>query len=288
MAAKKAVKKKVAQVALVATKHIKTLTGEAKPNPKMGQSLGPLGVNMVDFCKRFNAQSEKFKKGIPVTCKLRLYSDKTYKLQIDTPTCKNLIYKLNGIDKGPTEPRRHSSFDLGIIDVRQVYELAKLKCMDDGKEGFDVRRMATAIAIYCRHLGIKVVQLGGPNKKQKLERNFKPAYDIFSLFSNESVVEGEEKIGDDMKLVPPSEHRVLTEERRMESWRELEEGYSTRQITWRSPPSEFVKKPGFKYDPKKPYRKLIHRVPRKETFTQMGERFTTRRNKPLMHFQAGQ
>merc|ERR1712079_962933 len=103
-----------------------------------------------------------------------------------------------------------------------------------GKENHSVRRMANAIAIYCRHLGIKVVQLGGPPRNNKVVRNFKPAYDIFSLFSKESIQEAEEGFEDDMKLVPPEDHRVLTEERRAETWRKFEDGYCTRQITWKT------------------------------------------------------
>jgi len=276
------VKRKAAT--LVTVKHIKTLSGEAKPNPKMGQALGPLGLNMIEFCKRFNAQSSTFKKGLPVTCKLKLYTDKTYKLQIDSPTCKDLIYRLNNIEKGPTEPRKSPSYDIGWIDVRQIYELAKIKCQDEGKDFHTVRRMANSIAVYCRHLGIKVVQIGGPSKNVKVVRNFKPPYDIFSLFSRDSIIEAEKQLEDDLKLIPPEDYMVQTEERRAAKWAKLVDGYSPPMITWRTPPSEFIKKPGYTYDPRKPFRKLVHRRTRRESFTQMGEIYATKYNKPLTHF----
>mmetsp|Transcript_24521 Transcript_24521/g.39913 ORF Transcript_24521/g.39913 Transcript_24521/m.39913 type:complete len:103 (+) Transcript_24521:81-389(+) len=78
--------------------------GAAKPSPAIGQALGPLGVNMMDFCKGFNAQTENFQPNIPLPVKLTAYGDRTFKFDVKTPHTSWLIKKASGIEKGSSTP----------------------------------------------------------------------------------------------------------------------------------------------------------------------------------------
>jgi large subunit ribosomal protein L11 len=101
--------------------------GKANPSPPIGPALGQRGLNIMEFCKAFNAQTQKVEPGLPLPVVISAYSDKSFTFIIKTPPTAVLIKKAAGIDKG--SPRPHTD-KVGKITRKQVEEIAKTKTPD--------------------------------------------------------------------------------------------------------------------------------------------------------------
>lgn len=100
--------------------------GQATPAPPVGPALGQHGLNIMDFCKAFNARTQK-EQGIIIPVIITVYSDRTYTFITKTPPASFLLRKAAGIDKGSGEPNREK---VGVVTRAQVEEIATTKMPD--------------------------------------------------------------------------------------------------------------------------------------------------------------
>src|ERR1700691_5214077 len=100
---------------------------KATPAPPVGTALGPHGVNIMDFCKQFNAKTAKEPDGMIIPVLVTIYSDRTFTFIMKTPPASELIKRAAGIVKGSPEPNRNK---VGKFTAKQVEEIAKLKLPD--------------------------------------------------------------------------------------------------------------------------------------------------------------
>src|SRR5437899_475023 len=98
--------------------------GKANPSPPIGPALGQRGLNIMEFCKAFNAQTQKVEPGLPLPVVITAYADKSFSFIIKTPPTSVLIKKAAGIESG--SPRPHTD-KVGKITRKQVEEIAKAK-----------------------------------------------------------------------------------------------------------------------------------------------------------------
>jgi len=118
---------------------------KATPAPPVGTALGPHGVNIMDFCKQFNAKTAK--EPVLVT----IYSDRTFTFIMKTPPASELIKRAAGIVKGSPEPNRNK---VGKLTAKQVEEIAKLKLPD-----LNTMSLASAVKSIrgtARNMGVEV------------------------------------------------------------------------------------------------------------------------------------
>jgi len=110
------------------TKKIKLQIAAAKatPAPPLGPALGQAGVNISEFCQKFNALTAK-SAGEIVGCKITVYEDRTYDIRVTTPPVSSLIFKAAGIEKGS---QKQNSTKVGSITRAQVKEIAERKMPD--------------------------------------------------------------------------------------------------------------------------------------------------------------
>jgi len=101
--------------------------GEAKPSPPIGPALGQRGVNIMGFCKEFNAATQEIEKGTPLPTIITVYSDKSFTFVTKTPPATYLIKKVLGIKSGSKEPGKISA---GKITRAQLAEVAQTKMVD--------------------------------------------------------------------------------------------------------------------------------------------------------------
>src|ERR1700749_51704 len=101
--------------------------GAANPSPPIGPALGQQGVNIMELCKQFNAQTQKVEKGLPIPVIITVYSDRSFPLVIKPPPAAVLIRKAIGIEKGSGTP---NTAKVGKISRKQLEEIAKLKTPD--------------------------------------------------------------------------------------------------------------------------------------------------------------
>jgi len=101
--------------------------GKANPAPPIGPALGQRGLNIMEFCKAFNAQTQKVEPGLPLPVVITAYADKSFSFVIKTPPTTVLIKKAAGIELG--SPRPHTD-KVGKITKQQVEEIAKVKMPD--------------------------------------------------------------------------------------------------------------------------------------------------------------
>jgi large subunit ribosomal protein L11 len=101
--------------------------GKATPAPPVGTALGPHGVNIMDFCKQFNAKTAKEADGMIFPVLVTIYSDRTFTFILKTPPASVLLKRAAGIVKGSAEPNRNK---VGKISKKQVEEIAKIKLPD--------------------------------------------------------------------------------------------------------------------------------------------------------------
>jgi large subunit ribosomal protein L11 len=100
--------------------------GQATPAPPVGPALGQHGLNIMDFCKAFNARTQK-EQGIIIPVVITVYADRTYSFITKTPPASFLLRKAAGLDKGSGEPNR---LKVGEVTMSQVEEIARTKMPD--------------------------------------------------------------------------------------------------------------------------------------------------------------
>ena len=125
--------------------------GKANPAPPIGPALGQRGLNLMEFCKAFNAATQKMEPGMPVPVIITAYQDKSFTFVMKTPPATVLIKKAAKIEKG--SPRPHTD-KVGKITRAQVEEIAKLKTPD--LTAADLEAAVRTIAGSARSMGIDV------------------------------------------------------------------------------------------------------------------------------------
>jgi large subunit ribosomal protein L11 len=125
--------------------------GAANPSPPIGPALGQQGVNIMEFCKQFNAQTAKLEKGLPIPTVITVYSDRSFTFIMKTPPASVLIRKAIGIEKGSGTP---NTTKVGKITRAQIEEIAKVKQPDLTAAGLEAA-MRT-IAGSARSMGVDV------------------------------------------------------------------------------------------------------------------------------------
>jgi large subunit ribosomal protein L11 len=127
--------------------------GKATPAPPVGPALGQQGVNIMDFCKAFNARtSAKDQEGLIIPVVVTVYADRSYSFVTKTPPASVLLKRAAGIAKGSGEPNKNK---VGKVTQKQVEEIAKLKLVD--LNAYDVPAAVKIVKGTARSMGIEIV-----------------------------------------------------------------------------------------------------------------------------------
>ena len=103
---------------------LQVAAGEANPSPPVGPALGQHGVNIMDFCKAFNAKTQGMEKGLPIPVVITVYADRSFTFVTKTPPASVLLMKAVGIKKGSGVPNRDK---VGKVTRAQLEEIVKMK-----------------------------------------------------------------------------------------------------------------------------------------------------------------
>ena len=125
--------------------------GKANPAPPIGPALGQQGVNIMEFCKQFNAQTQQLEKGLPIPVVITVYADRSFTFIMKTPPASVLIRKQLGIEKGSGAP---NTTKVGRITRKQLEEVAKTKQPD--LTAADLDAAVRTIAGSARSMGVDV------------------------------------------------------------------------------------------------------------------------------------
>ncbi|MFZ9993954.1 MAG: 50S ribosomal protein L11 [Steroidobacteraceae bacterium] len=125
--------------------------GSANPSPPIGPALGQQGVNIMEFCKHFNAATQKLEKGLPIPVVITVYADRSFTYIMKTPPASVLIRKAIGIEKGSGTP---NTSKVGKISRAQIEEIAKTKTPD--LTAADLEAAVRTIAGSARSMGVDV------------------------------------------------------------------------------------------------------------------------------------
>jgi large subunit ribosomal protein L11 len=125
--------------------------GAANPSPPVGPALGQHGLNIMEFCKAFNAQTQDVENGMPLPVVISVYSDKSFTFQIKTPPAAVLLRKAAGIAKGSGTP---NSVKVGKVTRAQLEEIANTKMVDLNAN--DIDAAVRIIAGSARSMGLDV------------------------------------------------------------------------------------------------------------------------------------
>ena len=125
--------------------------GEAKPAPPIGPALGQRGLNIMEFCKAFNAKTAEMEKGAPIPVVITAYADKSFTFEMKLPPVTYFIKKAMNMKSGSKLPGKESA---GTITQAQIREIAEKKMKD--LNAYDVETAMTMIAGSARSMGLQV------------------------------------------------------------------------------------------------------------------------------------
>jgi large subunit ribosomal protein L11 len=125
--------------------------GEANPSPPIGPALGQRGVNIMEFCKAFNARTQEVEKGLPLPVVITVFSDKSFTFITKTPPASVLLKKAVGIKSGSSKP---NTSKVGTVTRAQLEEIAKTKMED--LNAADMEAAIRIIAGSARSMGLNV------------------------------------------------------------------------------------------------------------------------------------
>lgn len=132
---------------------LQVAAGIATPNPPVGPALGQHGVNIMEFCKAFNARTEVMEKGLPIPVIITVYSDRSFTFVTKTPPAAILLKKAACIESGSSKP---NTYKIGKLTSKQIYEIAKIKAVD--MTGANIEAMYRSIVGTAYSLGLVVVE----------------------------------------------------------------------------------------------------------------------------------
>ena len=141
----------MAKKKLAAIVKIQIPAGQATPAPPVGTALGPHGINIMDFVKQYNAQTEG-QRGMVIPAEITIFEDRSFSFITKTPPTPRLVLQAAGLDKGSQNPRKETA---GSITMSQVREIAQIKLPD--LNAIDLEGAAAQVAGTARSMGIDVV-----------------------------------------------------------------------------------------------------------------------------------
>ncbi len=130
---------------------LQVAAGKANPSPPVGPALGQHGVNIMEFCKQFNAQTQGMTVGMPIPVVITVYSDRSFTFILKTPPVSYLIKQAAGIQSGSSNPNTKK---VGTINRKQLEEIAKAKGNDITAASLDAA--VRTIAGSARSMGLDV------------------------------------------------------------------------------------------------------------------------------------
>ncbi|MEX0375537.1 50S ribosomal protein L11 [Spiribacter pallidus] len=125
--------------------------GAANPSPPVGPALGQHGLNIMEFCKAFNAQTQEMENGLPIPVVITVYSDRSFTFITKTPPAAVLLKKAAGLKSGSGTPNTHK---VGSVNREQLEEIAKTKWPD--LNAADMDAAVKTIAGSARSMGLEV------------------------------------------------------------------------------------------------------------------------------------
>lgn len=126
--------------------------GKANPAPPIGPALGQRGLNIMEFCKAFNAETQDLEPGMPIPTLVTVYADRTFSFVTKTPPASYYLKKAARLESGASEPGRET---LGHVTMAQVRKIAEQKMVDLNAN--DIEAACRTIAGSARSMGIEVV-----------------------------------------------------------------------------------------------------------------------------------
>ena len=149
-------KKKFKMASVKGTARLLVLAGGAKPSPAIGQALGPLGVNMMEFCKDFNVKSATYKASALMRVKLTAFEDRTFTYTVLAPPVTWYLKRVTGLAKGSALPGKVVA---GSVSLKAIYEIAVSKEKFDATcAGLPLESLTRSIAATAKTMGLKIVR----------------------------------------------------------------------------------------------------------------------------------
>ncbi len=136
---------------LVGTMKLQVPAGQANPSPPVGPALGQRGINIMEFCKSFNAKTQDLEPGAPCPTVITYYQDKSFTMDIKTPPASYYLRKAAKLKSGATNPGREV---VGTVSMAQIMEIAEAKM--GGLNANDMDAAAKIIMGTARSMGIEV------------------------------------------------------------------------------------------------------------------------------------
>jgi len=128
---------------------LQVAAGQANPSPPVGPALGQRGVNIMEFCKAFNAQTQSLEQGLPIPVVITVYTDRSFTFITKTPPASVLLRKAIGLDKGSGVPNLNK---VGTVTREQLEEIAKVKMPDLNTDDLDAA--VRTVAGTARSMGV--------------------------------------------------------------------------------------------------------------------------------------
>lgn len=125
--------------------------GQANPSPPVGPALGQQGVNIMEFCKAFNAATQAMEQGAPIPVVISVYEDKSFTFVTKTPPASFYLKKALGVQKGSSVPNKEK---IGVINQAQIREIATAKMQD--MNAIEVEAAMKSIVGTALSMGIRV------------------------------------------------------------------------------------------------------------------------------------
>ncbi|KAG4995559.1 hypothetical protein JHK84_032528 [Glycine max] len=141
--------------AVAATIRLTVPAGGARPAPPVGPALGQYRLNLMAFCKDFNARTQKYKADTPMAVTITAYKDNTFEFAVKSPPVSWYLKKAAGVESGSSRPGHVTS---SSVSVRHVYEIAKAKQSDPYLQNMPLESISKSIIGTANSMGIKIVK----------------------------------------------------------------------------------------------------------------------------------